>query len=117
MSSHWSLSDIKFLQVSRTLLSILVYRNNAVVWMVFSRPPVLVPILWGLYQSAPITIGIIIISCFTDFQFPSNVLVLIFLFAFFQFSSVVSRDRKIYYSQVLFFVLIFTKSCRLVEIW
>ena len=31
---HWSLSDNKFPQVSRTLLSILAYLNNAVVWMV-----------------------------------------------------------------------------------
>ena len=30
---HWSLSDSKSLEFSRTLLSILVDRNNAVVWM------------------------------------------------------------------------------------
>ena len=35
MVSHWSLSDIKSPQVSRTLLGIL---NNAVVWMVSTRP-------------------------------------------------------------------------------
>ena len=32
--SHWILSDIKSLQVSGTLLSILADLNNAVVWMV-----------------------------------------------------------------------------------
>ena len=35
---HWSLSDSKSPQVSRTLLSILAYLNNAVVWMVSTRP-------------------------------------------------------------------------------
>ena len=35
---HWSLSDCKFPQVSRTLLSILADLNNAVVWIVSSRP-------------------------------------------------------------------------------
>ena len=36
--SHWSLSDNKSRQVSRTLLSILVVLNNVVVWMVSIRP-------------------------------------------------------------------------------
>ena len=35
----WSLSDSKSPQVSRTLLSILAVFNNAVVWMVSTRPP------------------------------------------------------------------------------
>ena len=39
MVSHWSLSDSKSPQVSRTLLSILAVLNNAVVWMVSTRPP------------------------------------------------------------------------------
>ena len=39
MIFHWSLSDSKSPQVSRTLLSILAVLNNAVVWMVSSRPP------------------------------------------------------------------------------
>ena len=65
MVLHWRLSDSKSLQVSRTLLSILVILKNAVVWMVSTRPPtsksaspfnnplVTVP-------NAPITIGIIV---------------------------------------------------------
>ena len=36
---HWSLNDSKSPQVSRTLLSILAVLNNAVVWMVSTRPP------------------------------------------------------------------------------
>ena len=38
MVFHWSLSDSKFPQVSRTLLNILAVLNN-VVWMVSTRPP------------------------------------------------------------------------------
>ena len=38
MVSHLSLSDSKSLQVSRALLTILADLNNAVVWMVFTRP-------------------------------------------------------------------------------
>ena len=39
MVFHWGLSDNKSPQVSRTLLSILVVFNNAVVWMVYTQPP------------------------------------------------------------------------------
>ena len=38
MVSHWSLSDSKSPQVSRTLLSILADLNKAAVWIVSSRP-------------------------------------------------------------------------------
>ena len=72
MVFHWSLSDSKSPQVSRTLLSILAIFNNAVVWMVSTRPPtskssrpfnnplVIVP-------EAPITIGIIVTFTFHSF--------------------------------------------------
>ena len=39
MVFHWSLSDSKSLQVSRTRLRILVILSNAVVWIVSTRPP------------------------------------------------------------------------------
>ena len=112
MVFHWSLSDSKSPQVSR--LAVL---NNAVVWMVSTRPPtskssssfsnslVAVP-------NAPITIGIIVTCMFHSFfQFPSKVEVLILLFTFFQFYSVVSRDSKVdYFESSLFFLLIIIKS-------
>ena len=72
MVFHWSLSDSKSPQVSRTLLSILAVLINAVVWMVSTRPPtskssspfsnplVTVP-------NAPITIGIIVTCIFHSF--------------------------------------------------
>ena len=113
MVFHWSLSDSKFPQVSRTLLSILAVLNNAVVWMAstrlpiskssspFSNPLVTVP-------NAPMTIGIIVTCMFHSFfQFPSKVEVLILLFTFFQFYSVVSRDNKVdYFASSLFFLLL-----------
>ena len=69
MVFHWSLSDNKSPQVSRTLLSILVDLSNAVVWTVFTRPVI-------FYSSSPCTnplvtvptasiiIGIIVTSIF-----------------------------------------------------
>ena len=64
--------------------------------------------------NAPITIGIIV-TCMLHsfFQFPSKVEVLILLFTFFQFYSVVSRDSKVDYfasSPFFFFLLIIIKS-------
>ena len=65
MVFHWTLSDSKSPQVSRTLLSILAVPNNAAVWMVstwlptskssspFNNPLVTVP-------KVPVTIGIIV---------------------------------------------------------
>ena len=126
MVFHWSLSDSKSPQVSRTLLSILAVLNNVVVRMVSTRPPtskssrpfsnplVTVP-------NAPITIGIIVTCMF--FQFPSKAEVFILLFTFFQFYSVVNRDSKVdYFAASLFFffffffLLIIIKSGLLVEI-
>ena len=69
MVFHGSLSDSKSPQVSRTLLSILAVLSNAIMWIVYTRPPtskssspfnnplVTVP-------KAPITIGIIVIFMF-----------------------------------------------------
>ena len=101
MVFHWSLSDSKSCQVCRTLLSILAVLNNAVVWMVSTRPPTSTssspfnnPLV--TVPKAPITIGIIVtFMIHSFFQFPSRVEVLILLFTFFQFYSVVSRDSSV----------------------
>ena len=72
MVFHWSLSDSKSLQVSRTLLGILANLNNTVIWMVSTcplisksssfctNPLVTVP-------SAPSTIGITVTFIFHSF--------------------------------------------------
>ena len=72
MVFHWSLSDSKSPQVSRTRLRILAVLSNAVIWIVSTRPPtskssrpfnnslVIVP-------KAPITIGTIVTFMFHSF--------------------------------------------------
>ena len=72
MVFHWSLSDTKSSQDSRTLLSILAVLNNLVVWMVFTRPPTSKsssvfnnPLL--TVPNTPIKIGIIGTSMFHSF--------------------------------------------------
>ena len=97
MVFHWILNDNK-----STLLSILANLNSAVVWMVsthsliskssslFTTPLVTVP-------RPPVIIGTTVTFMFHSlsfFPFPSKVQVLILLFAFFQFYSMVNRDSK-----------------------
>ena len=103
MVSHWSLSDSKSSQVTRTLRSIMVDLKNAVVWMVSTGPlisksssPIINPLV--TVPIAPITIGITVTFMFYIFQFSSKVLVLISLFTFFQFYPAISRNGKVNYS-------------------
>ena len=77
MISRWSLSDSESLQVSRTLLSILVDLNNAVIWMVSTRPliskyssPCINPLV--SVPLALITIGIIVTFMFHSFSIPKQ---------------------------------------------
>ena len=107
----WSLSDSKFPHVSRTLLSILADLNNAVGWTVSTRPVISkssCPCTNRLVTvpRAPITIGKIVTFMFYSFfQFPCKVQVLILLFAFFQFYTVVRRDSKVHNpASSLFFI-------------
>ena len=72
MAFHWSLSNSKSPQVSRTFLSILANHSNAVVWKVSSRPlisnsssPCTNPLVTIL--STLITIGITVTFMFHDF--------------------------------------------------
>ena len=65
MVFHWSFSDSKSPQVSRTLLNILAIPNNAVIWMVSTSPPTSkssrpfnTPLV--TVPNAPITIAIIL---------------------------------------------------------
>ena len=71
-SVHWSLSDSKSPQVSRTLLNILAVFNIAVLWMVSYRPPTSKssspfsnPLI--TVPNTPITIGIIVTFMFHSF--------------------------------------------------
>ena len=72
MIFHWSLCYSKSLQVYRTLLSILAVLNNAVVWMVSTRPPTSKSSnpfnsIFVTISNVPIMIGIIIAYVFHSF--------------------------------------------------
>ena len=92
MVFHWSLSDSKSPQISRTFLSILVNLNNAVIWMVPTRPFIyksfgtftnhLVTVL-----TTPITIISLSLSCFIVFSASSRYLSLFSL----SFSFILSK--------------------------
>ena len=71
-----------------------------------------------IVSNAPITIGIIVTFMFHSFfKFPSKVEVLILLFTFLQFYSVISRDSKVNnFASSLFFLLITMRSGLLTEI-
>ena len=61
MVSHWILSDSKSFDVSKTLLSILVDLNNAVVWVVSARPLISKPSSPFTYSLVTVPIIIIMI--------------------------------------------------------
>ena len=101
MVFHWSLSDSKSPQVSRTRFRILAVLSNVVVWIVstcppaskssrpFNNPLVIVP-------KAPITIGTIVSFMFHSFF---NSLARSRYLSFFSHSfkfTVISRDRKVF---------------------
>ena len=123
MVFHWSLSESKSPQVSRTLLSILTVLINVVVWMV-STLPLISESSNSFYNrlvtvpKIPIIIGIIVTLMFHSFffQFPKKVEVLILLFIFFQFYSVVSRDSKLHNFASSLFLLIIIRSAHLAEV-
>ena len=113
MVFHWSLSDNKSPQISRTLLSILAVLNNAVVWMVstrlptskssspFSNPLVTVP-------NAPITTGIIVTCMFQSFFISlARSRYLSFFSHSFSFILWSAGTAKSTILQVLFFVVFF----------
>ena len=123
MVFHWSLSDCKSPQVSRTLLSILAVLSNAVIWIVSTRPPtskssrpfnnplVIVP-------KAPITIGTIVTFMFHSFFNSLASLRYLSLFShslsFIQWSTGTAKSTIL---QILFFfLLIIIRSGLLAEI-
>ena len=112
MVFHWSLSDNKSHQVSRTLLSILADFNNAVVWMVSTRPlisksscPCTRPLVTVL--RAPITIDTTITFILHSFSnsLTSSRYSSVF-FSFFQFYSVFRWDSKVHNSAWSIFVVV-----------
>ena len=125
MVFHWSLSDSKSPQVSRTLLYILAVFNNAVVWMVSTRPPTSKssspfsnPL--ATVPNAPIKIGIIVTCMFHSF-FNSlarfkNVSLFSHFFSFIQWSAGTAKSTILqilflfFFFFFFFFLLIIIKS-------
>ena len=103
------LNDSKSSQVTRTLLSILTDLNHAVVWIVSTRPPIFnssssrskrsTHKWYQRYTHVP-----------QLSKFSSKVHVLVSLFIFFEFHSVVRRDCKLLYTASFIFLLIITRS-------
>ena len=122
MVFHWSLSNRKSPQVSRTLLSILTVLNNAVVWMVSTRPPAFTssspfnnPLV--TVPKAPITIRKIVTFMFHSFfsSWARSRYLSFFShsFSFIQWSAGTAKSTIL---QVLFFLLIIIRSSLLAEI-
>ena len=112
MVFHWSLSDSKSSQVSRTRLRILAVLSIAVVWIVSTRPPtskssrpfnnplVIVP-------NAPITIGTIVTFMFHSFfNSLSSSTYLSFFSLSFRFILWSAGTAKSTILQILFFFLL-----------
>ena len=110
MFFHWSLSDGRSPQVSRTRLSILAILRNVVVWRVSTRPPnsksfrSLDNPLVCLKHQSQLT------------QSSLQVKILILLFTFLQLYSVVRRDSKVEHFANSPFLLIMIRTGLLVMI-
>ena len=94
---------------------ILAVINNVVVWMASNRPPTSKSCPFSnplvAVPNAPITIGIIVTFMFHSFlKFPCKVELLILLFTFFQFYSVVTGTAKSTILQVFFFLKIWSSD-------
>ena len=122
MVFHWSLSDSKSPQVSRTRLRNLTVLSPAVIWMVSTRPPtskfsrpfnkplVIVP-------RAPITTGTIVTFMFHSFlNSLARPRYLSFFTHSFRFILWSAGTAKATILQILFFLLIITRSGLLVWI-
>ena len=123
MVFHWSLSDSRSPQVSRTLLNILAVLNNVEVWMVSTRPPTSESSspfsnLLVTVPNAPITIGKIVTCMFHSFfSSVARSRYLSFFLHSFGFILWSAKKAKSIILQVLFFLLIIIRSGLLAEIW
>ena len=115
MVFHWSLSDSKSPQVSRTRLSILAVLSNVVVWIVSTRPltskssrPFNNPLV--TVPNAPITIGTIVTFMFHSFfnsLARSRYLLFSLSFRFILWSAGTANSTIL---QILFLLLIIMRS-------
>ena len=116
MVFHWSLSDSKSPQVSRTLLSILAVFNNAVVWMVSTRPPT--SISSRSFNNPLVTVPIGMILTFMFHSFFNSLARSRYLSLFSHSSSFIlwsAGTAKSTILQIFFFLLIIIRSGPLAE--
>ena len=115
-SFHWSLSDSKSTQISRTLLSILALLSNAVIWIVSTRPstsksssPFNNPLV--SVPKAPITIGTIFTFMFHSFfnSLPRSRYLSFFSHSF-SFILWSARTAKYYYYYYYYYLQVFLTS-------
>ena len=122
MVFHWSLSDSKSPQVSRTHLRILLVLSNAVVWIISTRPltskfsrPFNNPL--AIVPNAPITIGTIVTFMFpTFFNSLARSRYLSFFSLSFRFILWSAGTAKSIILQILLFLLIVMRSSLLAGI-
>ena len=116
MVFHWSLSDSKSTQVSRTRLSILAVLSNAVVWIVSSRPPTSKSFRpfnnpLATVPNTPITIGTIVTFMFNNFfNYLARSRYLSFFSVSFRFILWSAGTAKSTNLQILFLLLIIMRS-------
>ena len=116
MVFHWSLSDSKSPQVSRTRLKILAVLSNAVVWIVSTRPPISKssrpfnnPLV--IVPNALITIGTIVTFMFHSFfNSLARSSYLSFFSLSFRFILWSTGTAKLTILQILIFLLIIIRS-------
>ena len=116
MIFHWSLSDIKSPQVSRTRLRILSILSNAAIWIVSTRPPTSMSsrsfnYTLGIVPKAPITIATIVTFVFHSFfNSLARSRYLSFFSHSFRFILWSAGTAKSTILQILFFLLIIIRS-------
>ena len=116
MVFHWSLSERKSSQVSRTRLRILAVLSNAVIWIVSSRPPTSKSSMpfnnpLDIVPKAPITIGTIVTFMFHSFFNSLARSRYLSLFShFFRFILWSTGTAKSIILQIHFFLLIIIRS-------
>ena len=124
MVFHWSLSDSKSPQVSRTLLSIVAVLSDAVIWIVSTRPPTSKSLMpfnnsLAIVPKAPIAIGTIVTFMFHSCFFFNSLARLRYLSLFshsFSFILWSAGTAKSTILEILLFLLIIIRSGLLAEI-
>ena len=119
MAFHWSLSDSKSLQVSRTLLCILADLNNNLVWIISTHPLISkfpVSVLWWQYRVRQLLLVSLSLLCSLVFSALKQGLDTFLSFRFLSVLPCGQLERQSPLFSVFFFLLTVTRSGRPAEI-